>query len=170
MKKIYIAALTLILVFTSMTALAEQAAAGTSATLSYSAVATLVNEWGILKGGATVYRDTGCSRKWATVPSDMIVKVHSYGAGIAVIKNGSKTAYVAVSDLEKLEPGKQLYANRNTRAYQVANLKSRYLKVPQGLTVEFVGISGSCAKVKRNGHVGYMYIGHLTPVGWAWAV
>lgn len=147
--------LALVMMLAPMSALAESAS---------STGLTKTSIWAVLKGGEKIYRDLGLNRAWCAAPRDVIVHVVGYGVDVAILKNGSKYAAVPFSALEPLKAGDVLsVGKKNMRVYQYPSLKSRSMKVPKGLMVELVGISGSCAKVRREGKIGYMYIGCLLP-------
>ena len=149
----------LILACVPLGALAEGAAESGAAEQGTAAVA--YNLWVVAKSGATIYRDAQLSQKWLTLSEDALVNLYAYRGGCAVLRNGDQLAYIATGDLDKLQAGTKLCARQNTRVYEAASLDSRYVNVKSGLDVEVVEVRGSCAKVKRDGHTGYMYIGHL---------
>lgn len=150
----------LVMALAPMTAMAEE-------TVSTQNL-TKVDIWGILQEGATVYRDMNREASYGEAPKAMMVNVVAHGGGIAVIKNGSRTGYVSMDDLKTLTAGTSLTASRRTRVYEKADLKSRRVYVAKGTTVEFLEISGTCAKVRKGEYVGYMYIAHLQPAEVSW--
>ena len=139
---------------------------------AHSLTLTLLNDWVVARGNATVYRDPEMTRPWGQLPGFMILqRRYDLQNGCTAVANGKYCGYIATDDLMmELWEGDWLCAARDTRAYQGPSLNSRWVKVKQGLPVQLVSISGSCAKVRRGNIVAYMYIGHLKPITTAIAV
>lgn len=119
-----------------------------------------------------VYRDAKLSEYWGAVPQNTVVTVNAYKDGVAQITCGGRTGYASIYDMKKAEAeddGTEIdvaaKTTRKTRIYQSANLKSRYISVPKGYTVNVISKNGSCARVERGGVIGYMYAGHLKEIG-----
>lgn len=52
--------------------------------------------------------------------------------------------------------------NRATRIYQKASTSSKYVSVPAGMAMNVVAVNGNCARVERNGVIGYAVKSHLS--------
>ena len=116
-----------------------------------------------------VFYDPYLGQLWGSLPQNTVVTVNAYAGDVAQITYKGRTGYAAVSDMKKAETsdpeetdGEAAKTTRKTRVYQTANLASRYVTVPKGTKVNVVATSGSCARVERNGYIGYMYTGHLS--------
>lgn len=128
------------------------------------------DDWVIVQSGATVYRDPELTQPWTRLPGCIVKRCCDFGNGCTWVSNGKRQGYMKSEDLSNLAEGVGLYAACNTRAYQGPSLKSRWVKVRQGVDVELIAVQGSCAKVQRDGIIAYMYIGHLRPIGSATAM
>lgn len=115
-----------------------------------------------------VYRDPYLGQLWGTLPQNTVVTVNAYAGEVAQITYNGRTGYAYVSDMRKAEvdeteeAGSAAKTTKKTRVYQEADLASRYVTVPKGMKVNVVAKSGNCARVERNGYIGYMYTGHLS--------
>ena len=71
-------------------------------------------------------------------------------------------AAVILSATPALAASYSMYFNTATKVYQKASSSSRSLKVPKGMKVKMVGVSGSWAKIKNGNNVAYCKIKDLT--------
>lgn len=125
----------------------------------------LLNDWVIARGGAVVYRDAEMTKPWGNLPGFMLLQRRfDLKDGRTAVANGRYLGYIASDALTELKEGDWLYAACSTRAYQKPSLKSRWVNVRQGLPVQLVAVTGSCAMVRRGSIVAYMYVGHLRPI------
>ena len=138
---------------------------------AHSLTLELLNDWMVVKADAVVYRDVEMTKPWCRISADMIVqRRYDLGNGCTAVVNGKNLGYISSDALNKLQEGEWVYAACNTRAYQRPSLRSRWVGVKQGLPMQLVAISGSCAKVRRGNAVAYMYVGHLRLMKYSWAV
>ncbi len=158
----------LILLMLACMPLGTLAEASTTEGAAITAVA--YNLWVVADGGSTIYRDSARTQPWVTLDEDTLVNLYAYGDGYVTLRNGDRFGYIDSGDIQKLEIGTLLCAKRDTRVYQEASLDSRHVRFQRGLSIKLVAIEGSCAKVERNGIIGYMYIGHLELVPESWTV
>ncbi len=84
-------------------------------------------------------------------------------SGLAQIRDMQAAAETAPTASEAVETtmSKAVVAVRNTRIYKKASTKSRYVSVKAGTGMTLLGVNGNCAKVERNGAVGYTAYSHL---------
>ena len=121
----------------------------------------------------SVYRDPYLGNLWGTLPQNTVVTVNAYAGGVAQITYKGRTGYASVDDMKKVEAvlaekpeedeeGTNATTTEKTRVYQAASLSSRHITVPKGIEVKILATMGNCARVERNGYIGYMYTEHLT--------
>lgn len=124
-----------------------------------------------------VYRDTSLTQYWGSLPQNTVVWVNGYVGEVAQITYRDRTGYAFIYDMKQATSAptvesvesvtvqsvtKAAISTQQTRVYKKPSLKSKYVTVPAGLTVNVQDVKGSCAQVERNGCIGYMYTGHLT--------
>ena len=131
----------------------------------------ILNDWVAVHADATVYRDKEMTKPWCKISAGTIVqRLYDLKNGCTALVNGKKLGYISSDALKELQEGEWVYAACNTRAYQRPSVKSRWIRVKQGMPLQLVAISSSCAKVRRGNAVAYMYVGHLRLMKYAWAV
>ncbi len=93
------------------------------------------------------------------------------GQAVKISYNG-KTGVARASDLQRVEAQaavaeveQPMVANRDSRVYSKASTSSSYAGISAGESVTLLAVNGQCAKVKRNGSVGYMVYSHLSEPG-----
>ena len=144
---------------------------GTLGEQPHSLTLVLLNDWVVVQAGTTVYRDSELTQSWGMIPEGIIVqRRYDLQNGRTAVVNGKYLGYVASDRIAELREGDWLCAARNTRAYQKPSLQSRWIGVNSGLAMQLVAVNGACAAVRRGNVVAHMYIGHLKPIPWAYAV
>ena len=115
-----------------------------------------------------VYADAHGQVYLGSLSKKTIVTVEEYSGGVAKISYKGATGYAKVSDLRAVESfARKATANRDTYAYQKADVNSASVKVKAGTSMYVLAVSGSVAMVERGGNVGYVYAGHLSIDGQA---
>lgn len=109
-----------------------------------------------------VYRDAGLKFYWGKLPKNTVVTVRAYSGDVAMISYGGRTGFAAVDDMKTVESvSKDAVAKCNTRVYQKATTRSRYVGIRKGTAMNVLATSGNVAKVERAGYVGYTRVDHL---------
>lgn len=108
-----------------------------------------------------VYRDGILTESIGSLAASTIIKVEPFNGDVVKITYHGKSGYAQLSDIGAIPADTNMYAKQATRVYQKPDLDSRYIEIPENTTFKFVGISGSCVCVQKNGIKGYMYIEHL---------
>lgn len=104
------------------------------------------------------------------------VTVVAWSGRAALIQYGGRTGIAQVSDLTRVAAtaqaettetalNKPMVATRDTRIYKKADTSSSYKKVKAGTSIQLLAVNGNCAKISRNGKVGYMLYSHLGEPG-----
>ena len=109
-----------------------------------------------------------------TLPKGTVVTVEAYSGSAALINSNGRTGIVQVSDLDAVSADSEqpqesqvetaptpVVALRTTRIYRKASTSSRYAIVKAGTEMQLLAVKGACAKVSRNGQVGYAVYSHL---------
>ena len=127
------------------------------------ALAATKNFSAIVKsGGMKVYRDAGMKKYWGKVPKNTVVKVKSYSNGVAKVTYKGKTGYAKVDKMDAVESvAKKAVTKKKTRVYKTASTKSQSVVVKKGMSMYVLATNGNCAKVEKNGVVGYIRKDHL---------
>ena len=124
-----------------------------------------------------VYKDAWLTEYWGSLSKGTVVYVEDYSGSVALITYNGRSGYAAVSDMKAEKKSSSTASSETTkteessgtvtrticktRVYKKASLSSKYVTVAAGTEVTVLAVSGSCAKVKRNGNIGYMYTKHL---------
>ena len=109
-----------------------------------------------------------------TLPKGTEVTVEAYSGSAALISSNGKRGVVQVTDLTAASADSEqseestvetapvdVVALRTTRIYRKASTSSRYATVKAGTEMKLLAVKGVCAKVSRNGQVGYAVYSHL---------
>lgn len=116
----------------------------------------------VKKGGMKVYRDSGLKKYWGKVPKNTVVKVKSYSKGIAKVSYKGKVGYARVDKMDAVEDvAKKAVTKKKTRVYKTASTKSKSVVVKKGVSMYVLSVNGNCARVLKNGVVGYIRKDHL---------
>lgn len=122
----------------------------------------------------SVYAQKAPHALLGSLPKGTAVTVKAVSGSAALIACNGKTGVARTSDLGPAETatkaaaeetGRAMVATRDTRLYKKASLSSRYTAVSAGTAVTLLGVNGKCAKVKKDGAVGYMVYSHLGEPG-----
>ena len=104
------------------------------------------------------------------LPRGTEVTVTAKNGEAVMIRCNGTTGIARASELKKAqaqaeESGRAMVANRDSRVYSKASTSSSYAGIDMGEAVTLLGVNGQCAKVRRDGKVGYMVYGHLSEPG-----
>ena len=119
-------------------------------------------EWVVLEPGEKLYKDLSFTNVWGEAPYYMTVKLAAVGDGIAAVRNGKKIGFLSLEKVTHLREGDALVTERKTRAYKKPSKKSKSIRVPINLVVDFVAISGDCVMVTKNGVTAFMNMNDLS--------
>ena len=117
-----------------------------------------------------VYAEEAPHARLGALPRGTVVTVTARSGEAALIRYNGYTGVARASELSAVEsaaPQAQaaeattMVTNRETRIYKKASKSSGSTKVPAGASVEVLAVNGNCARVSRNGKVGYMVYSHL---------
>ena len=116
-----------------------------------------------------------------TLPRGTQVTVEAWSGNVALIRYKGNVGLARVSDMTaatteqepetepetetETETGKTVVALRSTRIYRRPSTSSAYVTVEAGASMTLLAVNGSCAKVQRNGSVGYAVYSHLGEPG-----
>lgn len=127
------------------------------------ALAATKNFSAIVKvGGMKVYRDAKMKKYWGKVPKNTVVTVKSYSDGVAKVSYKGKIGYAKVDKMDSVESvAKKAVTKKKTRVYKTASTKSKSVAIKKGVSVYVLSVNGNCAKVEKNGVVGYIRKDHL---------
>ena len=122
----------------------------------------------------SVYGQDAPHNLLGTLPKGTTVTVEAYSGNIALISYKGYSGLARISDMQAVAEttaatseavettmSKAVVAVRNTRIYKKASTRSRYISVKAGTSMTLLGVNGNCAKVERNGAVGYAVFSHL---------
>ena len=117
-----------------------------------------------------VYRQAEPYDQIGALPMGTVVTVKDYNGKAALISYNGNTGIVRINDLQRAvhapvpseASAKVMYTIRATRVYRNATADADSAKVPSGLQVNVLSVSGDWAKVERKGIVGYMDIDDLS--------
>lgn len=119
-----------------------------------------------------VYAESAPHALLGALPRGTEVEVTAKSGKAVMIRYSGYTGIARASDLKKAETaqaetdtGRAMVANRDSRIYSRASTSSSYAAIGAGESVTLLGVNGQCAKVKRDGRVGYMVAGHLSEPG-----
>ena len=111
------------------------------------------------------------------LPKGTQVTVEAYSGSVALIRYKGNAGLARIGDLQAVTAApaaseavestmsRPVVALRDTRVYSKASTRSRYVTVRAGTAMTLLGVSGSCAKVERDGAVGYAVYSHLGEPG-----
>ena len=116
-----------------------------------------------------VYAQTSPYSYLGSLSKGTEVTVKAYSGGVALISYNGKTGLAQVSDLARTTEtsdtettqGRAVVATQKTRIYKKPRTSSSYKTVEAGTSVLLLAVNGNCAKVSRDGKVGYMLYSHL---------
>ncbi len=122
----------------------------------------------------SVYNQVAPHNLLGALPRGTKVTVEAYSGSVALISYKGYSGLAQISDMQAASEtaaaasgtvettmSKAVVAVRNTRIYKRASAKSRYVSVKAGTAMTLLGVNGNCAKVERNGAVGYTAYSHL---------
>ena len=123
-----------------------------------------------------IYKKASTSSKYVTVAKGTEMNVLAVSGKFAKVEKDGNVGYALKAYLgdpdsvntesEKEETAETLnidvVSTRSTRIYQKASTSSKYVTVPAGTEMTVIAVNGDCAKVKKNGVVGYAVKSHLT--------
>ena len=119
-----------------------------------------------------VYDQKAPHARLGALPRGTEVTVKAYAGPAALISYAGKTGIAQVSDLTRVADsteaaptddaqGRTVVTTCETRIYKKASTSSSYKTVKAGTSVQLLAVNGNCAKISRNGKVGYMLYSHL---------
>jgi len=123
-----------------------------------------------------IYKKANTSSKYVTVAKGTEMNVLSVSGKFAKVEKNGVTgyalkAYLGDPDSIEVESKKEetsgslkvdVVSTRSTRVYRKASTSSSYVTVPAGTEMTVIAVNGDCAKVEKNGAVGYAVKSHLT--------
>lgn len=105
------------------------------------------------------------------LPKGTEVTVTAKSGDAVMISYNGNSGIARASELKQAETaaaaesGRAMVANRDSRVYSRASTESSYAGIAAGEAVTLLAVNGKCAKVKRDGKVGYMAASHLSEPG-----